>query len=214
MKKESIRKPLFLTMSILSFLVFAGFIVIYFYDFSYFKNLTNGLSILDLPNLLLAISCLISLMGIIGMIIGYSCKDRWTILVSSIVLSLCFLVGGSYKYLDLLVAGEGFNFSSLNNIYLLSSSACLILFVINVITYMSCFKAKKHPITIILFSIFAIVTSIGSIVLYLLGTEAFSNISAYFDFASILNNELSLCLMLVGSLLFSVGSITLYKKLY
>lgn len=214
MKNAPIKKPLFLIMSILSFVVFFGCNVLYFYDFSYFKNLVNGISILDLPNLLLALSSFISFMGLLGLIIGYINKDRTTLLASSIVLGACYFVGGSYQLIGSLITNKGLDLTVLNNIYLLCSSICLLLVLINIAIYMSCFKAKKNAVSIILFSIFSLFLSFGSIVLFMLGNDVFANFAGYFDFSSILSNDLPLFFGLFSSLLFSIGSLILYKKLY
>lgn len=214
MKNAPIKKPLFLIMGIHSFVVFFGCNVLYFYDFSYFKNLANGISILDLPNLLLAISSLISFMGLLGLIIGYINKDRTTLLVSSIILGACYFAGGSYQLIGSLIINKGLDLTILNNIYLLCSSICLLLVLINIAVYMSCFKAKKNAVLIILFSIFSLFLSLGSIILFMLGNDVFTNFAGYFDFASILSNDLPLFFGLFSSLLFSIGSLILYKKLY
>ncbi len=214
MKNAPIKKPLFLIMGILSFVVFFGCNVLYFYDFSYFKNLVNGISILDLPNLLLALSSLISFMGLLGLIIGYINKDRTTLLTSSIILGACYFVGGSYQLIGSLITNKGLDLAILSNIYLLCSSICLLLVLINIAIYMSCFKAKKNAVLIILFSIFSLFLSLGSIILFMLGNDVFANFAGYFDFSSILSNDLPLFFGLFSSLLFSIGSLILYKKLY
>ena len=201
-------------MGILSFVVFFGCNVLYFYDFSYFKNLVNGISILDLPNLLLAISSLISFMGLLGLIIGYINKDRTTLLTSSIILGACYFVGGSYQLIGSLITNKGLDLAILSNIYLLCSSICLLLVLINIAIYMPCFKAKKNAVLIILFSIFSLFLSLGSVILFMLGNDVFTNFAGYFDFSSILNNDLPLFFGLFSSLLFSIGSLILYKKLY
>ena len=202
MKNAPIKKPLFLIMGILSFVVFFGCNVLYFYDFSYFKNLVNGISILDLPNLLLALSSLISFMGLLGLIIGYINKDRTTLLTSSIILGACYFVGGSYQLIGSLITNKGLDLAILSNIYLLCSSICLLLVLINIAIYMSCFKEKKNAVLIILFSIFSLFLSLGSIILFMLGNDVFANFAGYFDFSSILSNDLPLFFGLFSSLLF------------